>query len=568
MALKKVNYVDHKTRIPASNLNDIQDAIIELEKKKAFVTPEMFGAVGDGVTDDTAALDMAFCYAAEHGVKCLVPSGVYVISPTKKAEGYNYCFEIKSGLVIEGANKEETVLKVATSVTSYLSIFSAPNSGQHVSNVLIKNITIEQDPYAYSDEIRGAGVRNAKYAVHATAICENLTLHNIHFKNCCGANTVILGNPLSHNITVSSCLFDYKLVEGVSWYDRSILYMNCHNYLVENNVIDGKFETLGGLELHGYNGTARNNLIKGCYSGINIALDYDTALNSAGTFVTENRFENNAKAVSIWGNYSAQNKDGNIDISICNNMIYADGAIMAEKFVNFDGTGAVNKRLSGIELNQGAETPYKALRIIGNSLVFKNTKKQSNFSSIISSGIGIWGVADVEGVTISHNYIEGCGGNGIKIGTTNESIVKAFKNIIVTENILKDCGRLADAQANYLAYILLSHGNKENIVINNNILEKTDTDINTWSAFYNHSSDAFTHQEVYFSKNIIRSQSKYEMKITNVGASNVIYDEGETTQRSTIAKEGHIFFDTTIKKLIMWNGSTWTNLDGTALETA
>lgn len=35
MALEKVNYVAHKTKITAKNLNDIQDAIIALEKKEA-----------------------------------------------------------------------------------------------------------------------------------------------------------------------------------------------------------------------------------------------------------------------------------------------------------------------------------------------------------------------------------------------------------------------------------------------------------------------------------------------------------------------------------------------------
>ena len=33
MALKKVNYIHNQTKITAENLNDIQDAIIELEKK-------------------------------------------------------------------------------------------------------------------------------------------------------------------------------------------------------------------------------------------------------------------------------------------------------------------------------------------------------------------------------------------------------------------------------------------------------------------------------------------------------------------------------------------------------
>lgn len=530
----------------------------DIEGLRTYVTPKMFGAKGDGVTDDTVALNNAFAHAAEHNMKCFIPKGVYNVSPVIANGELTYCFDIPSGLNIEGADRDETVLRVVTTKTSYTSVFSNPNKDHHVANVSIQNLTIEQDPEAESDGLRENGSRNKRYAIHTTAICENMLIHNIYFKNCCGINTIIFGNVASHNVKVSSCLFDYRIVKGVTWYDRSVLYMNCHDYLVENNVINGNFETLGGLELHGYNGTARNNLFRECYTGINVALDYDPAVNTSGIFVSENRFDNNVKGVTIWGNHSENPPVDNIDISICNNMITADGAIIAGKYQNYDGMGTNNQRLSGIDLNQGITAPYKALRIIGNSIIFKNTKKISGLSSIVSPGIGIYGVADVDGVTISQNYIEGCVGNGIKIGTTSNSVVKTFKNITVTDNILKDCGRIADSQANYLAYILLSHGNKENIFIKNNILEKTDSDINTWSAFYNHSSDSFTHQEVYFSKdNIIRSPSKYDMKITNAGKSNVLYDEGATEQRPTIAKAGFRFYDTTQGKLFVFNGTDW-----------
>ena len=41
MALEKVNYVAHKTKISAKNLNDIQDAIIALENTVATATPKI-----------------------------------------------------------------------------------------------------------------------------------------------------------------------------------------------------------------------------------------------------------------------------------------------------------------------------------------------------------------------------------------------------------------------------------------------------------------------------------------------------------------------------------------------
>ena len=40
MALEKVNYVAHKTKISAKNLNDIQDAIIAMERIVAMLVPK------------------------------------------------------------------------------------------------------------------------------------------------------------------------------------------------------------------------------------------------------------------------------------------------------------------------------------------------------------------------------------------------------------------------------------------------------------------------------------------------------------------------------------------------
>lgn len=42
-----------------------------------------------------------------------------------------------------------------------------------------------------------------------------------------------------------------------------------------------------------------------------------------------------------------------------------------------------------------------------------------------------------------------------------------------------------------------------------------------------------------------------------------------TTQRNALALgtagEGSVVYDDTLNKLVLWNGTTWTNLDGTAL---
>jgi hypothetical protein len=51
-------------------------------KLKDIVSVKDFGAVGDGVADDTVAVDAAFTYCGAQGKKCFTPSGTYLLSNT------------------------------------------------------------------------------------------------------------------------------------------------------------------------------------------------------------------------------------------------------------------------------------------------------------------------------------------------------------------------------------------------------------------------------------------------------------------------------------------------------
>ena len=50
---------------------------LKLKAIKDYVTPQMFGALGDGVTDDTKALQDCFKYAYDNKLSVFIPSGTY-----------------------------------------------------------------------------------------------------------------------------------------------------------------------------------------------------------------------------------------------------------------------------------------------------------------------------------------------------------------------------------------------------------------------------------------------------------------------------------------------------------
>lgn len=72
----------------------LRGAINELNMLAVFVTPEMFGAIGNGVTDDTQALQTAINYAKTNGYTLILNATTYKITDT---------LDIPSGSRIKGA---------------------------------------------------------------------------------------------------------------------------------------------------------------------------------------------------------------------------------------------------------------------------------------------------------------------------------------------------------------------------------------------------------------------------------------------------------------------------------
>ena len=63
-------------------------AILKRNTAKDYVTPQMYGAVGDGVADDTQAILDAVSYCGENGFPLHIPAGTYCVSVTIDIPAY------------------------------------------------------------------------------------------------------------------------------------------------------------------------------------------------------------------------------------------------------------------------------------------------------------------------------------------------------------------------------------------------------------------------------------------------------------------------------------------------
>lgn len=127
-----------RTQSPASVASAVAEGL-------SVVLPQHFGAVGDGVTDDTAALVAMRQYAAAHlPCVCYVPTGTYAYTDIG-----NWAM---TGLTLMGAGSRQSKLKCTSSVDDHTALkFHAFESGS------------AQDPYIMQCNVRGLAVEgNAK----------------------------------------------------------------------------------------------------------------------------------------------------------------------------------------------------------------------------------------------------------------------------------------------------------------------------------------------------------------------------------------------------------------------
>lgn len=223
--------------IVEGKLNDTHAAVAKLH-----VTPQMYGAIGDGKADDTQAIINAI-NALGNGASTLhLPTGTYLV---------NEDLPLVSNMTLEGEGNNTVIKRIGNDLEKYNVILC-----NGVNNVTIKNIHIKGDR---NEHTGASGEWGACIGLYGTS---NVTIKDCKLTDGWGDGVYVgtLEGPCT-NTTVDGCLIDNNRRQGIS-------VINSDRLTVRNCTITNTNGTLpeGGIDFESNYDTdiCKNNIIENC----------------------------------------------------------------------------------------------------------------------------------------------------------------------------------------------------------------------------------------------------------------------------------------------------------------
>ena len=208
-----------------------------------FASVKDFGAAGDGITDDTVAINRAFreLFARESNVEVrrslFFPAGVYIVSDTIKIPAYAKVY---------GEGKNSSIVRQTTVIPGFALADSKQQIGANIGNAgaTIPSF-IEINDISFENTVTGT--------VMDVSSSQNCIARRVSFK---GNQTIA---PSGAGISAPSCI---KITSTAVNQSRNILFEQC-------DIVNNNFGVLADDDMQGilFNGCFFNNLYKGAKLG-------------------------------------------------------------------------------------------------------------------------------------------------------------------------------------------------------------------------------------------------------------------------------------------------------------
>lgn len=414
---------------------------------KLHVTPEMFGAIGDGVSDDTEAFRKAF--ATERNI--LIKNGAYLISDTLDIESdtvveinnakilstatenkkYIFNIEKKENIKLYGDNATLEMVKPETAQQACIAIFDSKNilvDGLKLAKAGGDGVIIGGSVAKVAQDviINHCVIDNSRRnGISIIGAVDNIKIQNCVIKNTSGT-TPELGidietwSPelINRNIEISNCRFENNTTGSITVFeytDGVKIHDNYCDNIVSVKVNDAYVSTPEAIptNIEMYNNTFKGTVyiyrvsdgvfaIKGnIFDDSHLTIDHSLSLSNDETIrntpaktICNNVFNNCLTAIYI-GN--------NANISITDNIIN-NCTLFLNLFGLHDSVISGNI-VNGYNANAENEYCISIFGVVKNLDINNNIIKQPSGKNSVAKLIRVGG-GSVERLKVHHNNFE------------------------------------------------------------------------------------------------------------------------------------------------------------------
>ena len=413
-----------------------------------------YGATGDGVTDDTAAIQAALDALPVSGGTVHLPAGTYLVSITAGNMTYKVALTMRrKGTTFTGAGIDATTIKLASGQPDYVAILGDATTfgSTDLTGLTVRALTFDQNSagnvitaVAPSDPLFQGMARNAlRFSVGA-----RLTVEGCRFTNCDNVNTISANGTAVSNVSIRNNTFDNTGMNS-PYHDHSSIYTHAKKAVIADNTFIGAgVSALTAIETHGDAQTVRGNRVENYICMANIT---GISATTIGVVVQGNIGRGVGTGIVLWSATYGTNTSGYgmVDVVVRDNIVEVD-------MDAWQSTVAYN---CGISFNTGNDLPVRNVSIQDNIVRYKTFTMVPSASDNVSAGIQWYRTPNALtgsdlNVDISRNTIENPPAAGIYINTNST----ATKRLNVQNNTIINpgTGNSPNFVASYKSGILMT----------------------------------------------------------------------------------------------------------------